>query len=108
MLNHWKPFKSYFSKRLAVSIVGSVALVTCVFIIASATQGSGNIMMAIIHSFEESPIAEVAPLLDQKSESIINKFKAAGFVVEVPDETIKDIASNNEVEAKTVMRVLFN
>jgi hypothetical protein len=107
VINHWKPFKNYFTQRFAVSIVGSIAIIASALILVSANQGGGNLMMNIIHTVAGSPLTEVAPLLDQTTEMVINKFSLAGFTVSGPDETINDIALNNKVEKKAVMHVLF-
>ena len=39
---HWRGFKSYFSQRAALAIVGAVAVVTCSLILLSASREDGE------------------------------------------------------------------
>ncbi|MCU7929783.1 MAG: hypothetical protein KZQ90_03205 [Candidatus Thiodiazotropha sp. (ex Codakia rugifera)] len=108
ILNHWRPFKSYFSQRLTLNIVGAVVLATSAFIATSMTQSGGNPMMSMINSYESSPLTEVAPLLDEDAGGIVAKFEAAGFTVENPNLSIAQIAAANDASSKELMHVLFN
>lgn len=108
IVNNWNAFKYYFTQNFGLGIVGMVAIVSFTFIIVSASQGGGNLMMNIIHSVEGAPLTEVAPLLDQSTENIISSFKASGFVVENPEKSIEEIAAMNDVEPRELMQVIFN
>ena len=108
ILNHWRSFKNYFSQRMALAVVAAVVLVTSSFIVFSATQEGGGVLMNMVHSFEASPLEEVAPLLDESPASILSRFEAAGFEVEGPEATITEIAEANDTEPRSLVRVLFS
>lgn len=108
VLNHWISFKSYFHQRRPLTIIALVVVATTTFIITSATQEGGNLMKNIVHSVEGAPLTEVAPLLDQNVESIVNKFETAGFMVQGPEGSIAEIAATNGVEPKALIHILYN
>ncbi|MEJ2610342.1 MAG: DUF4405 domain-containing protein [Candidatus Thiodiazotropha sp.] len=107
ILNHWNSFQKYFSQRMALGLVGVIVLVTGSLIAVSATKEGGDVKMAMIHSFEGSPLTEVAPLLDVSAESIVSRFEAAGFEVRGTEQTIEKIAAVNGTEPRRLMGVLF-
>jgi hypothetical protein len=107
VLNHWKAFRNYFSQSMALALVGSVAVITSLFIGFSSTQAGGNTMMDMVRSFETSPVVEIAPLLDESAESVVGRFEAAGYSVEGPESTLKEIAVANGSEPRALVKVLF-
>lgn len=108
VVNHWRGVKNYFSQPLALGIVGAVTLATSVFILASATQDGGHGMQKLFHGIESSPLAEIAPLLDQSTDQLVAKVQAAGFRVEGIAPSIADIAAANGTEPKALISLLFN
>ncbi|MES9834181.1 MAG: DUF4405 domain-containing protein [Candidatus Thiodiazotropha sp. DIVDIV] len=108
VLNHWSAFKNYFSKRMGLSLVGAVAIVSSAFVVVSSTQIGGSPMMKIVNSLEASPLSEVAPLLDESTQSVVSRFQAAGFRVDGSESTIKEIAVVNGSEPKALIKLLFS
>jgi hypothetical protein len=108
MLNHWRAVRNYFPKRIALGVVGAVAIAASTLIAASAAQEGGDVMRNVIRSVEGAPLVEVAALLDQSAENLVAKFEAAGYAVESAGESINAIAASNGAQPKTLMLVLFN
>ena len=108
VLNHWSAFKNYFRQRRSQAIIATVAVATSTFIIISATQERPSLMMSVIQSVERAPLIEVAPLLNQDAAGILNKFQAAGFAVDSAEKSIAEIATNNEVESRALISILYN
>ncbi len=106
--NHWRSFRNYFPRRLTLAIVGAVAVVASIFAVAPGEQGKGgNPMMQVVRSFENSPLLEVAPLLDQKPDDIVRKLKTAGLKVEGIETSLSEIAASNGTEPRRLMHLLF-
>jgi hypothetical protein len=108
ILNHWRAFKSYFNQKQALNILGGVGLATFVLIGSSMTGTGGSPVEGMIQSYVSSPLTEVAPLLDQKTEKVMAKIESAGFNVEDANMSIKQIADANNTHPKALMSALFN
>jgi hypothetical protein len=108
VLNHWEGFKKYFSQPMALSLVGSVALMSSAFIFLSLTEAGGSPMMNIVKSIESSPVEEVAPLLNESTQSVVSRMEAAGLSVENSASTIVEIANVNNREPRALMKLLFS
>jgi hypothetical protein len=108
VLNHWGGFKKYFFQPVALSLVGSVALVSSAFIFLSMTGAGGSPMMNIVRSIESSPVEEVAPLLNESPQSVLLRMQAAGLSVDNSNSTIVEIAKANDREPHALMQLLFS
>ncbi|MCG7872891.1 MAG: DUF4405 domain-containing protein [Candidatus Thiodiazotropha lotti] len=108
VLHHWGGFKKYFAQPMALSLVGSVALVSSAFIFLSFTDAGASPMMNIVMSIESSPVDEVAPLLNETPRSVVTRMEAAGFKVEGSADTILEIANANDREPRALMELLFS
>ncbi|MEW8624596.1 MAG: DUF4405 domain-containing protein [Candidatus Thiodiazotropha sp.] len=108
LLNHWGGFKKYFAQPVALSLVGSVALVSSAFVFLSLTEAGASPMMNIVMSIESSPVDEVAPLLNETPQSVVSRMEAAGLKVEDSADTILEIANANDREPRALMKLLFS
>ena len=104
---HWRGFKGYFSQRLAIAIIATLVLVTASLMILSGSQEGGNTRHRIFHSVERAPLSEIAPLLDQSTESLATKLRSGGFKVESGAQSIEEIAARNGTRAPELMRLVF-
>jgi hypothetical protein len=105
--NHWRGFKGYFTRPLALGIVGAVAAATAVLLLPG-TEGDGHGIKGLVHKVEEAPLAQVAPLLDRSPAQILSTVQAAGFSVQGAEHSIAAIAAANGTEPKAVMRLLLD
>ena len=107
VLNHWRAFNNYFSQKLALGVVGAIAIATSGLVFTSANQEGGDVKMRIIQSIENAPLAEVAALIDQQADDITARFKSAGFEVEATHQSINEIARKNSLEPKRLVMLAF-
>jgi hypothetical protein len=108
ILNHWPAFKSYFNQKRPLNIIGVVGIASFLLIGSSMTGTGGSPVEGMIQSYVSSPLTEVAPLLDQQTEGVMAKIKSAGFSVDDPNMSIKQIAAANNAHPKALMSALFN
>jgi hypothetical protein len=105
---HWRGFKGYFSQRIALGIVGIVALVAASLILMSATREGGDMGHSVFQAFEHSPLVEVAPLLDESADRLAARFQSNGFKVASTAQSIEEIAASNGVRPPALLHLLFN
>ncbi|MEJ2621147.1 MAG: DUF4405 domain-containing protein [Candidatus Thiodiazotropha sp.] len=108
VLTHWGGFKRYFFQPIALSLVGSVALVSSAFIFLSLSDAGGSPMMNILRSIESSSVEEVARLLNEPAHSVVLRLQAEGLSVDNSDRTIVEIAKANDREPRALMKLLFS
>jgi len=108
---NWKAFTGYFSKRLAVAILGLCAIVT----VASAMPFLGNgeeengkhVARASAKALETSSIETVALVAKQSPGELIARLKNDGVTVNAPSQTIAEIAAANGKEAPELLGKLI-
>ena len=107
VVNHWRGFKSYFTRPLTLGIVGAVALATALLLPGEEEDG-GHGIHRLIHKIEDAPLAQVALLLDRSTDQVVDTVRTAGFSVQGVDQSITAIAAANGAEPKAVMRLLLD
>lgn len=103
---NWKSFTGYFSRKPALSIIGTGLLITLISVFAPVEKES-NPRMNIIKAVESSSLEAVAGVAGEKSETIITKLSGKGITVETPSMTIKEIAAKNSKEEKDILGIIF-
>ena len=105
--NHWTSLKKYFSQTMAITVLGTIMLVTVSLLVLSATEEGGGGVMSIIHKVEEAPLAEVSLILDKSTKDVVSSLKKEGYVVLDSSQSIYDISVANKVHPKELSAILF-
>jgi hypothetical protein len=99
---NWKPFLAYFRKPAGLTIIGLMLVLGVASLCVSGGGGPGGRMhgprafMAVSGALEQSSLRVVAQVAKSSPETLIEKLKAQGIQVRSPDQTIGEIASEND------------
>lgn len=107
ILNHAVSFKKYFSQKLAIKIFAAIALFAGSLVIGGFFEQDANPLRGLINKIESAPLSEIAPLLDKDTQNLRIELNRAGFKVENPQATLKEIALANKTSPKTLIKELF-
>lgn len=93
---NWKPMSLYFRQgTFAIAMLVSLAA-ALFFAFGEGGEGRGGAggppPFAVYHAVIGKPLQQVAPLLDQTPEALIQTLTARGFTVTGPDQTLAAIA----------------
>lgn len=102
---HVRPFKRYFSQRVALTVMGGVLLTSIALI---NFEGGENPMMAVIYQVESAPLQLVAELQGSSVQEISTRIMDAGLVLPDSDSSLAEIAKANDAHPKHVISVAFN
>ncbi|ACF11619.1 conserved hypothetical protein [Chlorobaculum parvum NCIB 8327] len=99
VIANWKAFTGYFSKKLAMSIIGLCAVVTVVsampFLGDKEHENGKRVARASAKMLESSSLETVALVVKQQPDELMAKLRNNGFAVDAPSQTIAGIASAN-------------
>ena len=108
---NWKAFSAYFSKRLAVAILGVCAVVTVVsampFLGNGEHEDEKHVARASAKALETSSIETVALVAKQSPGELIARLKNDGVNVSAPSQTIAEVAAANGKEAPELLGKLI-
>ncbi|RXK82578.1 DUF4405 domain-containing protein [Chlorobaculum sp. 24CR] len=108
---NWKAFTGYFSKKLAMSIIGLCAVVTVVsvmpFLGNDEHENGKRVARASAKALETSSIETVALVAKQSPGELIARLKNDGVTVNAPSETIAEIAAANGKKAPELLGTLI-
>lgn len=108
---HWRPFKQYFSQRVANAILVLCLAVTTGFVVASLGGNSKKErppFRQIVMTVEQAPLSSVAALLDQSPLEVSQRLQQAGITVSGDNPTLMDIARSNQQSPARLLTVLFS
>lgn len=108
---NWKAFTGYFSKKLAMSIIGLCAVVTVVsvmpFLGDKEHENGKHVARASVKMLESSSLETVALVVKQQPDELMAKLRNNGFAVDTPSQTIAGIASANGKEPSELLGSLI-
>ncbi|QSX33061.1 DUF4405 domain-containing protein [Shewanella avicenniae] len=97
ILNHWGPFKRYFSEKIAAALMIVVLLVAGAFIYNAANNDNkGHPVKLMMDLVMNSPLTAVAQLQQQPVTKLISDLEAKGIHVDNPAQTIAQLAKANK------------
>jgi hypothetical protein len=105
---NWSCFATYVRKPLTV-LLGVVVVVLVVFMFTGSGGGSrgGRSPMEIFGRIEAASLAQVAPVLGVSVEESVALLKTKGLQVSNENESIADIAKNNDKHAMEIISSLL-
>lgn len=101
---HLRPFKRYFSQRVALIVMGVVLLTSTALI---NFEGGDNPMMAVIYQVESAPLHLVAELQGNSIQEVNARLMGAGWIVPDHNSSLAEIAKTNDIHPKHVISVAF-
>jgi hypothetical protein len=107
IIANWKSFTGYFLRKPARAIIGTGLLVTLLAIFIPEGEQS-NPRMNMIRALESARLETVAEVVDQKSETIMEKLGSKGITVGKASMSIREIASNNNKKEMEVLALIFD
>lgn len=97
LLVNWKPFLAYFRKPAAIGIMAVLVLLGGLSLLpAGAGPSRGHPMMAVSRALEQAPLGVVAQVAKRTLESATESLKAEGIQVRSGQQTIAEIAGDND------------
>ncbi len=114
LIVNWRPFKAYFRKPLAVSIM-ALALLCCIPLARAAYSGPharGQSRLAAMRSMqaamENAPLGTAAALTKRSPESLISTLKAKGLQASSADQTLTEIAAASGTGVDQILNAVFS
>jgi len=105
--NHWTPFKRYFSKPIAQTVIVSSLAAGLTFMVVSGDEPRGNPVRAVMQSIEQAPLSQVAQLQNRDLNDLVQRMQSAGFSVNDPSQTLQVIADANGHSPRELIPLLF-
>lgn len=100
---HWRSFLAYFRKPAGVVIIGAMLALGAASLCASTGMDAGGCMqgpgafMAVSRALEASSLRVAAQVVKISPEILIERLKTQGIEVRSPDQTIGEIAIDNNI-----------
>lgn len=105
---NWKPLVNYLSKPAGKLIIVSVLVLGALsFLPIGGNEGGKGQMMKAVGALEKSPLTLVAQVAKTTPDVLVEKLKAKGLVVRDNDQTIQQIATDNQKKTAEIISVLF-
>jgi hypothetical protein len=105
--NHWMPFKRYFAKPLARTVIVSVLAAGSAFMVVSGSESDDNPVKAVMHSIEQAPLSLVAQLQQREEGELVRILENAGMRVTDSEESVQTLAAVNNRSSREVIPLLF-
>lgn len=105
--SHWTPFKRYFTRPLAVSVIAVSLVAGTTFIVGAAGEEGGSPVRAVMHTIEQAPLATVAQLQQRDERELVTLLEGAGYEVTDVGESVQTIAAVNNRSAREIIPLLF-
>lgn len=106
--NHWRPFKRYFSKPLAATVMVGVLAAGGAFIVGAGTDSGGSPVRAVMHSIEQAPLTLLAQLQQRDEAELVKRLEQAGYEVSDSGESVQSLAALNNRSSRELIPLLFS
>jgi hypothetical protein len=107
-LVHWRAFKMHFANKLGLSVIMVFLAAGILSAIPSSGKRPGNPARQVITAIEQASINAVSPVTGHTPEILTEQLKAAGIVVQEPDQTIRQIAQQNHRSSVEILGIIFD
>lgn len=106
---NWKPLVNYLAKPAGKLIIVSVLVLGALsFLPIGGGEGGGKgQMMKAVGALEKSPLTVVAQVAQTTPDTLVDKLKAKGLEVRDSDQTVQEIATENQKEPMEIIASLF-
>lgn len=111
VVGSWQSFVRYLSKPAARAILVAFALLIIVFFLplSGHTERQGRKLPPAVLSrvLPEASFAAVAGIAQHSPYELMKEFKSKDIIIKDEEETIRDIARNNNKEAVEILNIIF-
>jgi len=110
---NWRPMLIYFKKPIPLAIIGVFIILTALSFVTlgegSSEHGGKNrkVAMKSFELLQSAPISVIAQLSKVTTDSLTERLEAKGITVKSADQTLTNIAKNNDLDALEVLSVLI-
>lgn len=104
---NWKAFANYFKKTTPVALI-TISLAAGVVLYALNSTGKPHPAKQVVFKMTKAPVAKVAPALGMTGEEIISKLREKGLHVNSSDETLEQIARDNNHHPFKVLDIIMS
>jgi hypothetical protein len=107
IIANWKSFTGYFSRKPALSIIGTGIVVTLITVFAPAGDHQ-NPRMNMTKALASAKLETVAEVAGQNSATLIEKLGSKGMKVGQASMSVREIAKQNNIKDMEVLALIFD
>ena len=107
VLSHRRSFMNYFRQRRALSIVVTAWAVGVSLVTASSVLELGEADALVVARIDSAPLALLAPVVGMEVRQVVERLGAAGFVVEDPAMSIRQLAEQHGADTDDLLFLVF-
>ena len=105
VLNHWKGFKNYFNKKLAVGLMTAVITISAAFIFNA--ENTNHPLVKVAKQLEQNSLQSIATLQQKPVEDLEASLINAGIAITGYDQSLQQITELNGVHLFKVIGLVF-
>ncbi len=105
---HWVPFKRYFTRPLAQTVIAAALVAGTAFMIASGNEAGGSPVRAVMQSIEQAPLPVLAQLQQREPQELVALLESAGLTITDPGAPLHELAKANGRSPREVIPLLFS
>ncbi|MDE0636167.1 MAG: DUF4405 domain-containing protein [Candidatus Poribacteria bacterium] len=107
IMSNWRPFKRYFTQKLAIGIIALAWLVGIGLVTTTALRNEVDTEELVVERIEQTSIQLLAPVVGMEVDELVEQLKGEGFVVDTPQMTIEQLADKHTTETDTILLKVF-
>jgi hypothetical protein len=106
---NWRPFVAYFRKPAGLAIMAVLLLAGVLSLLPAGGGGPSprQSFMAMSRALEQAPLSAVAQVAKRSPQSVQEDLESKGIQVRHGEQTISEIASDNEKHSMEILTHVF-
>lgn len=106
VIANWKLMKRYLGGMKAAAIGMMLMSAVAYSQLAVPSNQEGSPIKSILMQVKKAPLATIADLYNQETDTLVEKLKNKGYTVAATDNTLDDIARQNNIPAEKVIALI--
>ena len=106
-MSHRRSFLNYFRQRGALAIVAAAWALGAGLVTASSVLEMGEADALVIARIDSAPLAVIAPVVGMEVRQVVDRLGDAGFVVEDPELSIRQVAEQHGADTDDLLFLVF-
>ena len=107
VLSHQRSFANYFRQRGALGIVVTAWAIGIGLVTASSVLDMGEADALVVARIDSAPLALLAPVVGMDVRQIVERLGEAGFVVDDPEMSIRQLAQQHGADTDDLLLLVF-
>lgn len=108
IIANWQATVKYVSKPIGKGILIFFLILICVSFIPNNGQGQSNHRSGMLsNTLTQAPLQDVAQIAKHKPDEALDILKSQGIYAENKEQSIRDIAVNNQITPIEVLDIIF-